>query len=78
MERSFIKQYVSGIYRICCVFQMNRCDYSFSSSSSSSWLLICNKQTNKQKINITYMQILEQVILSGACRGKKKTEVTRA
>lgn len=44
MERSFIKQYVSGIYRICCIFQMNICDYSFSSSSSSSWLLICNKK----------------------------------
>jgi len=27
---------------------------------------------------MTYMQILEQVILSEACRGKKKTEVTQA
>jgi hypothetical protein len=51
---------------------MKRCGYSFSSSSSSSWLLICN---NNKKL--TYMQILEQVILYGACRGKK-TEVTWA
>jgi hypothetical protein len=53
---------------------MNRCDYSFYSSSSSSWIL----KRNKKKINMTYMQIMEQVILSGACRGKKKTEVTQA
>jgi len=47
MERSFIKQYVGGIYRICYIFQVNRCDYSFSSSSSSSWLLIYNKKKKK-------------------------------